>query len=831
MRLAILAFLLGVSALQMQARLPRAGEMLLLALCLIVASSLAFWASKRGKAFWQAFAIILGGFVAGLMWSASLAQWRLEKHLPAALEGQDISVIGTISNLPTSFEQGVRFQLTVEQFVQFDGHALASSEQARWQSLLGAKLALGWYRQADQTNPPQLRPGERWRLRVRLQKPHGNANPYGFDYESWLLEQDARATGYVRVTDNDPPAAQRLASFVPSFWHLVERGRDHLRQRIVQALAGKPYAGVIVALVIGDQRAVGQSDWQIFNNTGIGHLMSISGLHITMVAALFGQFFALLWRRSFFTRAQLPLLLPVQKASAVAALFAAIVYVLLAGCGVPAQRTLYMLAVVAWSTWLGRSAQTSDVLLLALGVVLVLDPWAILWPGFWLSFAAVGLILYASIGRAQFVDGVQLDEIAPTSLWRQRWQSLCCGVREAARTQAVVTLGLLPLSLLLFGQISVLGPVANAVAIPLVGLIITPLALIGAVLPAPLMSWILHLAHSLIEVLLAFLKFLMQAPIVNWLAPQPAWWQFSLAMIALIAVFAPRGWPGRYLALFGCLPMLLQQPSHPRNGELWLTAFDVGQGTAVLLETAQHRLLYDTGPSYSLQSDGGQRVILPYLKARGIASLDEVVLTHSDLDHIGGAQSVLAHLQVKQLRAALLDEHPLWQTAQAKQIPRLRCIAGQAWQWEGVSFQVLHPQLESYIDAKLKPNSRSCTLRIQVGKHRILLGADIEAREEKQLVAKNPEQLRADILLVPHHGSGTSSTLPFLFAVRPQLALFQLGYRNRYHHPKSEVWQRYGNLGVQRLRTDQGGALMLRISEEIEVESYRERHARYWYRQ
>ena len=206
------------------------------------------------------------------------------------------------------------------------------------------------------------------------------------------------------------------------------------------------------------------------------------------------------------------------------------------------------------------------------------------------------------------------------------------------------------------------------------------------------MVWVLQMAHSLIEVLLLFLHFLMQAPIVNWLAPQPAWWQFALAMVALLAVFAPRGWPGRYLALLGCLPMLLHQPSHPQKGELWLTVFDVGQGTAVLLETAQHRLLYDTGPSYSLQSDGGQRVILPYLKARGITALDEVVLTHSDSDHIGGAQSVLSNLHINQLRAALLDEHPLWQTAQAKNIARQRCSAGQAWQWDGVSFQVLHPQ-------------------------------------------------------------------------------------------------------------------------------------------
>jgi competence protein ComEC len=250
------------------------------------------------------------------------------------------------------------------------------------------RIALSWY--ADRRGagglPDKLMPGERWRLTVRLQRPHGNANPGGFDYEAWLLEQGVRATGYVRV---DTGNAQ-LDAFVPRFGTLVERARAVLRDRIQEALQGRQYAGVIVALVIGDQRGIDQADWQVFNRTGIGHLISISGLHITMIAGLAALAMAGLWRRSFFTGAQLPLLkMPAQKVAALTGALAALLYVLLAGFGVPAQRTLYMLAVVALALWLGRLASVTHVLCAALGVVVLLDPWAVLWPGFWLSFGAV----------------------------------------------------------------------------------------------------------------------------------------------------------------------------------------------------------------------------------------------------------------------------------------------------------------------------------------------------------------------------------------------------------------------------------------------------------
>jgi competence protein ComEC len=604
---------------------------------------------------------------------------------------------------------------------------------------------------------------------------------------------------------------------VPTFGNAVERCRDWLQSRIYQALPGKDYAGVIVALVIGDQRAISQSDWKVFNRTGISHLISISGLHITMVAGLFAALVFALWRRSFFTGAALPLMLPAQKAAALAGAAIALLYVLLAGFGVPAQRTLYMLSVVAAALWLGRLTSVSHVLCVALGVVVLIDPWAVLWPGFWLSFGAVAVILYASTGRMQRYG---MSRTSPAGKWP-------AAIRSAARTQYTVTLGLVPLTMLLFGQISVVSPIANAVAIPLVSFLATPLALIGSIAPAPLSAWLLGCAHFLIEMLATGLQWLSTFPFAVWSAPIPAWWMFAAAFVGVLWMLAPCGWPVRWLGAFGLLPLALNMPARPNDGEMSVTAFDVGQGMALLVETSNHRLLYDAGPTYSPESDGGNRVIVPYLKARGIGALDGLIISHSDTDHSGGALSILDVVDVGWLSSSLQPEHPI---VRASGTPR-RCAAGQSWEWDAVHFEMLHPSSVSYDNAALKPNARSCTLKISTGTRSILLAGDIEAAQEAELIGNDRERLRATVLLVPHHGSGTSSTLAFLDAVKPDIALFQVGYRNRYHHPKAEVFELYGKLGIQRLRSDDAGAIALHFGPELEVSEYRTEHARYWYGQ
>lgn len=762
----------------------------------------------------------LGGAISGFLWAALLAHGALSSQLDHADEGRDFAVIGTVDNLPYRFAQGVRFNFAVERVLTGDGGARGSPVPPR--------IAVSWYAGfRDQvTEVGDVQPGERWQLTVRLQRPHGNANPYGFDYEAWLLEQGVRATGYVRPN----VANRRLDNFVVSARNIIEHCRAALRARILAALPDKPYAGVIVALVVGDQRGIDQSDWKVFTNTGIGHLVSISGLHITMVAGLFAYGAFTLWRYSFFTLAQLPLLLPAQKVAALVGAGVAFFYVLLAGFGVPAQRTLYMLIVVAAALWLNRIASVSHVLCTALAVVLVLDPWAVLWPGFWLSFGAVAVILYATVGRtfsrparappgagdAQPIDGGTAPALAARC-----WRAFLVG----ARTQYAVTLGLVPLTMLLFAQVSVVSPLANAVAIPLISLVVTPLALVGSLLPSPLAGWVLGLAHLLVEWLTVCLQWFSGLRYAVWRAPTPPPWLFCWAMFGTLWLLAPRGWPVRWLGIATWIPLLAAEPSHPAPGRMTVTAFDVGQGMALLIETRHHRLLYDAGPAYGPEIDAGGRVILPYLRARGIGALDGMIVSHGDADHSGGALTVLDGLPVGWVLASLSAHHPIMAAARRG----AQCAAGQAWLWDGVRFEVLHPLAASYADASLKPNARGCTLKITAGGKSMLLAGDIEALQESQLVRRDRARLRADVLLVPHHGSGTSSTPEFLDAVHPRVAVFQVGHRNRYQHPKTEVYERYGELGIERLRTDQLGAVTIDFGPALQISAYREIHKRYWY--
>jgi len=572
---------------------------------------------------------------------------------------------------------------------------------------------------------------------------------------------------------------------------VIEKTREAVRDRFLAVLGPTPAAGILAALAVGDQRAISNEEWQLFNRTGVTHLMSISGLHVTLVSGLAAWLVAFGWRRV----PALALRLPARKAAAVAAIFAALGYTLLAGFGVPAQRTFWMVTIVAAALWSGQIASPWRTLALALAVIVFFDPWAMLAPGLWLSFGAVLLIFYGASG----------------------WSSPGSRLWQWGRVQWGITVGLAPAALLLFGQVSVAGPIANAVAIPVVSVIVTPLALCAAVAPV---DALLHLSAWLVEVLLQFLEWSAALPGAQWQQHVPALWSVALALVGAAWLLAPRGVPWRACGLALMAPAFGLAPPAPGPGELWLTTFDVGQGLAVLARTRTKTLLYDAGPAWSPESDSGSRVLLPALRGAGLERLDLVVLSHEDSDHIGGALSVLESVEVETLSSSLPSGHPLRGMVA---MPR-RCAAGESWSWDGVRFEFLNPLPA----AATKRNDLSCVLRIASAGGAILLTGDIERAAEQRLLQKGIS-LKSEILLIPHHGSRTSSTAEFIAAVAPRWAVVAAGYRNRFGHPNGEVLERYGAAGARIARTDLHGAVsVLLTASGVEVISERHRRGRYW---
>jgi competence protein ComEC len=513
---------------------------------------------------------------------------------------------------------------------------------------------------------------------------------------------------------------------------------------------------------------------------------------VTLVSGLFAWLVSTLWRRV----PRLALALPARKAGAATAIAAALGYALLAGFAVPAQRTFYMVSVVALALWSGRIASPARTLALALAVVCALDPWAVLQPGFWLSFGAVALIFYVSAGWT---------EAEP------RW-------RQWLRVQWAITLGLAPAALLLFAQVSVAGPFANALAIPLVSMVITPLALAAALIPA---DALLHLAQWLVLGLLAYLEWCASLPAALWQQHVPPLWATLLALAGVAWLLLPRGFPWRASGLALMLPAVALPAPAPAAGDAWVTTFDVGQGLAVLVRTAHTALLYDAGPAWG-DSDGGERIVAPALRALGVSRLDALVLTHEDSDHIGGALSVLENFEAGALLHSLPGHHPLLAMAPA---PR-RCLRGMAWTWDGVRFELLHPAAGS---APRRRNDESCVLKVTAaGGTAMLLTGDIERTAEREL--SRDGAARAEALLVPHHGSRSSSSAPFLAAARPRLAVASAGYRNRFGHPAAQVLERYTGAGAALWRTDRDGAVTVRLGAGgAAAHAERARRARYWH--
>lgn len=777
MHLSIILFVAGVCAVQMRADLPGTAVLSGLLLPLTAAAVLAFHPRRRAGG-WRRAAMLglaLSALLAGFEWAAWRAHWRLAEALPMELERRDIEIEGHVVDLPQAMAEGVRFVFEV---------AEAAEPVPR-------RLQLSWYRGNDASAPvPAVAPGERWRLTVRLKRPHGFVNPGGFDYEAFLLERGLRATGYVRAA----PAAQRLAVGEGGFMAAVHRLRAGVRDRFLTTLTDAPYAGVLVALTVGDQRAITPAQWETFRRTGITHLVSISGMHVSFVALLVGGALAWVWRRV----PALVLRMPARRAAALAAMAAGLGYALLAGLGIPVQRAAIMLTVAASALLLAREVAPVRVWTLALLGVVAVDPWAVLSAGFWLSFGAVGVILFLIGGRFGTVGG-----------WR-----------IAVRVQLGITLATLPLLLVLFQSFSLVSPLANALAIPLVNFIITPLALLAMLVP---LAPVLALAHWFTDWMMLGADWLAASPLALWQQAEIPGWLALAGTAAALLLLLPRATPAKLPALLLLAGLLGWQAPRPPPGAFRAIVLDVGNGLAVHLQTAKHDLLYDAGPPYGPLADAGGRVVLPHLTAQGVRGLNLLVLSHDDADHVGGAASVLDGMPT----AAVLAGEPGMLAALGDRAAE-RCEAGRAWHWDGVRFEVLHPPAGRA--PSRRNNDDSCVIRVEAEGGSLLLVGDIEQRAEAELLARHGDRLASSVVVVAHHGSRSSSASAFVDAALPEAAVFSVGYRNPFGHPHPAVWARWAEAGARNWRTDSQGAVEIVVDAGgVDIGAERARSPRYWH--
>ena len=777
MRSWTIAFSLGVVLSSFVPELPLRFYCYLL---LVLGLSLHCWRSSR----------LIAAFCLGCS-SLLLYGWHsVTELLPAALENQDIWVQGIVWNLPEQTERSLRFEFMVEKLCP-----VAGVQQCDFNSLetRSQKILLNAYQSTAFT------PGQQWQLQVRLRRPHGFANPGGFDYEAWLMQQQVRATGYVREHKENQLLADNTGR------RLFNRWRYELVRKLTEVGAGKiRHEDLLRALTIGDGHGISEADWDLFSRTGTNHLMVISGSHVALIALVFyqlGWFLYTRWHNWLFY-------VPAPTVAAALAMAGAFIYTGFAGFSLPALRALVMVALYLTGVFLRRQTNPVNALCLALALILAVDPLASQNAGFWLSFGAVAILLF-SIETPSAHNGVQ-----------EKAKSFSAKVCILVQTQLLVFSGLLPVMLVYFHQISLAAPLVNILAIPFIGLLVVPLSLMAMVMMWlwPACAFLMLLAVDyLLEGYLYFLQVFIDLVPVDVLK-LPSQSLVAMAFILLLVwlvQFASRLWQ-KGVALI-LLPIILFWPK-PKlaTGGLTLTVLDVGQGLAVVAATRNHTLIYDVGPAFSRRFDAGSDVVIPYLQNRNIGSLDAVIISHADADHAGGLAGVVKNFPAANYLGSDTDIFPA-------ELSAVRCRAGSSWSWDDVHFTIIHPDSSAY-----GRNNGSCVLKITAGARSVLIPGDIERLVETFLVER--ENLEADILIAPHHGSRTSSSSLFIAAVQQEFVVFSSGYLNRFGHPAAEVVNRYEETSSRLLNTAESGAVTFTVSPggELQVGQYRLEKRRFW---
>ncbi len=745
-------FLLGCWWLQRAAVLPAWGAVALVA---GMALLLAVVLRDRNGSTWLLWAL------AGWLIAATQARVNWPPALPWPVERADWQAEWVIERLPV-VRQGITRLVVRIDWLERQGEA----QHGDW------RVRLSW------RSAPPLKVGQRWRTTLRLRPAHGHRNAGSWDYAGWLYRQGIRYRGYVSRGE------RQLLGEAACCW--LERLRQGWREALLAHTREGAGQALLLALTLGDRSGIDHAMRQVLQRTGTSHLLAISGLHIGLIAALAGGLAGWIWRRTPACRR-----IPARLVAVSLGLAFATAYALVSGFGVPARRALLMLAVSAWLLWRRERMTLPDAFSVVLLVVLASEPTALLDAGFWLSFVAVAAIL------------AMLPHLRGRSAWRQ-WLGVQLGI----------SLALYPVLLAFDMPPAALSVPVNLLLVPVFSLLLMPALLLSLALSGwtdlPLLG-----VQALLEWLWTALQ---QAAVLATPFPRPPGEPATIALLSLavLALLAPPGWRLRWPGLLLLLALHLPRVPDLANGDFEIDVLDVGQGLSVVVRTAGHRLIYDTGPAYPGGFNLADAVVLPWLHHHGVTAIDRLVLSHGDRDHAGAAAALVRGIRVDEV----LSGEP-----RRVAVPARRCLAGEHWAWDGVSFRFIQPPWA----ARRRGNNASCVLAIEGQGRRVLLMGDAETAVEQALLPWARSRAPFDLVVAGHHGSTTSSSEAFVKAVSARHVVYTAGYRNRYRFPRSEIDRRWAAVGAVRWRTDGCGSLHIRLAAgAMTIVPRTQEHRRYW---
>ncbi|MDX1901947.1 MAG: DNA internalization-related competence protein ComEC/Rec2 [Gammaproteobacteria bacterium] len=708
--------------------------------------------------------IFATGFFYTLWRSHLLLAWQL----PSTLESKNISVSGYIVSVPIVTPLQMNFLFLTDKIAN---------------QKIKTRIRLSW-----RDTQHHLRAGDHWQLTVRLKRIHSLMNPGGSDYEAWAFMSCVRAHGYVVTSqENILLKHEKRIAWLHQF-------RQKIKEQIELLLPSSKTSAWIIALAVGERTGIPAEQWEVLRNTGTNHLMAIAGLHIGFMSGFIFILVKLLWR----WMPRVCFYVPAVHAAAIASLITGVSYAAISGFSLPARRACIMLCVFIFAMILRRKLPPWQAFFLALLFILILDPLSVLSVSFWLSMVSVFWITIGISGR-----------IAPSGLW---W--------KYGRIQWVITLGLIPLTVLLFQQYSIISLLANFISVPWMGFLILPFILLAFISLVISLKWagiFFYCADKSLCMLWSILNFLSNLPYATIPHVSSSPWLIALGAFGILLLLLPSGFPNQRLGLFFLMTLLWPRYPFIPQGNLRFTVLDVGQGLATVLQTQHHLMVFDTGLRLSSDYDMGEIVLTPFLQTLHARVIDLLVLSHGDNDHAGGAGALVKHFSIAKIQSGEPERIHL------KNV--LPCLRGDVWDWDGVHFAFLSPLQ----DETQQGNDRSCVLKVTTRDHKsILLTGDIEKKTENFLLAQE-ENISADILIAPHHGSKTSGLMSFISAVHPRWVIFAVGYRNRFHFPNPIVLKRYQSIGTIPLATDQTGAIQFDLSQkELQPQFYRGMHKHFW---